>query len=54
MAVVAPAPGPHEKFSFDTVFDATGADEVAQRFDAMINQPPDVVDAMGKYIKLGE
>ena len=30
------------------------ADEVAQRFDAMINQPPDVVDAMGKYIKAGE
>src|SRR5437763_2550596 len=31
-----------------------GADEVAQRFNAMINQPPAVVDAMGKYIKAGE
>jgi tripartite-type tricarboxylate transporter receptor subunit TctC len=30
------------------------ADEVAQRFNAMLNQPPDVVDAMGKYIKAGE
>jgi tripartite-type tricarboxylate transporter receptor subunit TctC len=30
------------------------ADEVAQRFDAMISQPPNVVDAMGKYIKAGE
>src|SRR5712691_2865848 len=27
------------------------ADEVAQRFNAMVNQPPDVVEAMGKYIK---
>jgi tripartite-type tricarboxylate transporter receptor subunit TctC len=31
-----------------------GADEVAQRFNAMINQPADVVEAMGKYIKVGE
>ena len=31
-----------------------GADEVAQRFNAMISQPPEVVDAMGKYIKAGE
>jgi len=31
-----------------------GADEVAQRFNAMINQPPHVVDAMGKYLKLAE
>jgi tripartite-type tricarboxylate transporter receptor subunit TctC len=30
------------------------ADEVTQRFNAMINQPPDVIDAMGKYIKAGE
>jgi tripartite-type tricarboxylate transporter receptor subunit TctC len=30
------------------------ADEVAQRFDAMINQPVEVVEAMGKYIKAGE
>jgi hypothetical protein len=29
-------------------------DEVAQRFAAMVNQPADVVDAMGKYIKLAE
>jgi tripartite-type tricarboxylate transporter receptor subunit TctC len=29
-------------------------DEVAHRFDAMINQPPDVVATMGKYIKVGE
>src|SRR5436853_1531653 len=31
-----------------------GADEVVQRFNAMINQPPGVVDLMGKYIKAGE
>ena len=31
-----------------------GADEVAQRFNAMISQQPEVVDAMGKYIKAGE
>src|SRR5206468_3232157 len=30
------------------------ADEVAQRFNAMIDQPPAVVEAMGKYIKVGE
>src|SRR5262249_40225950 len=31
-----------------------GADEVTQRFAAMLGQQPDVVDAMGKYIKLAE
>ena len=31
-----------------------GADEVAQRFGAMIGQPTEVVDAMGKYLKLAE
>jgi tripartite-type tricarboxylate transporter receptor subunit TctC len=31
-----------------------GPDEVAQRFNAMIGQPPEVVDAMGKYLKLAE
>jgi len=31
-----------------------GADEVTQRFNAMINQSPDVVDALNKYIKIGE
>ncbi|MEA2905850.1 MAG: hypothetical protein QOI12_3237 [Alphaproteobacteria bacterium] len=30
------------------------ADDVAQRFAAMINQPADVVEVMGKYLKLGE
>jgi len=30
------------------------ADEVARRFDAMINQPPDVIEAMHKYIKAAE
>jgi tripartite-type tricarboxylate transporter receptor subunit TctC len=31
-----------------------GADEVTQRFNAMINQPADVVDAFSKYLKIGE
>ena len=30
------------------------ADEVTQRFNAMINQPAEVVAAMGKYLKVGE
>jgi tripartite-type tricarboxylate transporter receptor subunit TctC len=30
------------------------ADEVAKRFNAMISQPPDVIEAMHKYIKLAD
>ena len=30
------------------------ADEVSKRFDAMMNQPPDAVEAMHKYLKIGE
>ena len=30
------------------------ADEVRKRFDAMMNQPPDVIEAMDKYLKVGE
>jgi tripartite-type tricarboxylate transporter receptor subunit TctC len=29
-------------------------DEVAKRFDSMINQPPNVIEAMHKYIKLAD
>ena len=28
--------------------------EVRKRFDAMLGQPPDVIEAMHKYIKIGE
>jgi tripartite-type tricarboxylate transporter receptor subunit TctC len=30
------------------------ADEVAKQFNAMINQPPEALEAMGKYLKVGE
>jgi len=30
------------------------ADDVRKRFDAMLSQPPDVIEAMHKYIKIGE
>jgi len=30
------------------------AEDVAKRFDAMMSQPADVVEAMHKYIKIGE
>jgi tripartite-type tricarboxylate transporter receptor subunit TctC len=30
------------------------ANEVRKRFDAMMSQPPDVIEAMHKYIKIGE
>ena len=30
------------------------ADDVARGFDAMMNQPPEVLDAMVKYLKVGE
>ena len=30
------------------------ADEVAKRFNAMISQPPEVIEAMHKYIKLAD
>jgi len=30
------------------------SDEVAKRFDAMLSQPPEVIEAMHKYIKIGE
>jgi tripartite-type tricarboxylate transporter receptor subunit TctC len=30
------------------------SDEVAKRFDAMINQPPNVLEAMHKYIKVAD
>jgi tripartite-type tricarboxylate transporter receptor subunit TctC len=30
------------------------ADEVTQRFNAMVNQPAEVVDALNKYIKIAE
>jgi hypothetical protein len=29
-------------------------DDVAKRFDAMLGQPPEVIEAMHKYIKIGE
>ncbi len=30
------------------------ADEVAKRFNAMISQPPQAIEAMHKYIKLAD
>jgi tripartite-type tricarboxylate transporter receptor subunit TctC len=30
------------------------AEEVGKRFDAMMSQPPEVIEAMHKYIKIGE